>query len=97
MSNPHPGMTVNFETQNFGIEYLNYSSVVEKKTNRFKELTNYEYEVQLNDKKRQILILKSQYLAAFVGDLRNIMKYAPSSQYIDQNTIGSYNPKLTGA
>lgn len=96
MNNPYPGMTVSFSTPNFGISYLNTSNVVERKENAYRELTNYEYEVKLNEKKRQILILKPEYLSVFVGDLRNIMKYAPSSQYVDQTTISSYNPKLTG-
>jgi len=93
---PFPGVTVSFATQTFGIDFLNSSNVVERKLDRFKEISNYEYEVQLNEKKRQILILKPEYLSVFVSDLRNIMKYTPSSQYIDQSTIQSYNPKLSG-
>ena len=96
MNNPYPGMTVSFQTPTFGISYLNTSNIVEKKEDRYQEITNYEYEVQLNEKKRQILILKPQYLSVFVSDLRNIMKYTPSSQYINQTTIQSSNPKLSG-
>ena len=61
-----------------------------------KEVTNYEYEVLENEKKRKILILKPEYLAVFMGDMKNIMKYAESSQYINQNTKRGYNPKTTG-
>ena len=49
-----------------------------------------------NEKKRKLLILKPEYLAVFIGDMKNIMKYAESSQYIDQNTKRGYNPKITG-
>ncbi len=47
-------------------------------------------------KKRKLLILKPEYLAVFIGDMKNIMKYAESSQYIEQNTKRGYNPKITG-
>ena len=61
-----------------------------------KEVTNYEYEVLENEKKRKILILKPQYLSVFISDMKNIMKYDESSQYVDQNTKRGYNPKITG-
>jgi hypothetical protein len=61
-----------------------------------KEVSNYEYEVLENEKKRKLLILKPQYLSVFVSDMKNIMKYAESSQYVDQNTKRGYNPKITG-
>lgn len=65
-------------------------------TSSIKEVTNYEYEVLENEKKRKILILKPQYLSVFISDMKNIMKYAESSQYVNQNTKRGYNPKLTG-
>ena len=61
-----------------------------------KEVSNYEYEVLENEKKRKLLILKPQYLSVFVSDMKNIMKYAESSQYVDQNTKRGYNPKVMG-
>lgn len=65
-------------------------------TQGIKEVTNYEYEVLENEKKRKILILKPQYLSVFISDMKNIMKYAESSQYVNENTKRGYNPKLTG-
>jgi hypothetical protein len=65
-------------------------------TSSIKEVSNYEYEVLENEKKRKILILKPEYLSVFVSDMKNIMKYAESSQYVDQNTKRGYNPKITG-
>jgi hypothetical protein len=65
-------------------------------TSSIKEVSNYEYEVLENEKKRKILILKPQYLSVFISDMKNIMKYAESSQYIDQNTKRGYNPQITG-
>jgi hypothetical protein len=97
MSNPYPGITVNFGTQNFGISYLDPTNTVISKNNRYIPITNYEYEVGLNEDKRKILILKPEYLSAFISDMRNIMKYSPSSQYIDENTLGTTNPRITGS
>jgi hypothetical protein len=65
-------------------------------TTSIKEVSNYEYEVLENEKKRKLLILKPQFLSVFVGDMKNIMTYAESSQYVDQNTKRGYNPKITG-
>ena len=61
-----------------------------------KSVTNYEYEVDKNEKKRLIRILKPQYLSVVITDMRNIMRYDISSQYLNQNTKQSYNPNLTG-
>jgi hypothetical protein len=61
-----------------------------------KEISNYEYEILENEKKRKILILKPQYLSVFISDMKNIMKYDESSQYVNQNTKRGYNPKITG-
>jgi len=65
-------------------------------SSKIKEVSNYEYEVLENEKKRKIQILKPEFLSVFMSDMKNIMKYDESSQYIDQNTKRGYNPKITG-
>ena len=60
-------------------------------------ITNYEYEENLNDAKRRIKILKEDYLDVVINDMRTIMKYKPSSQYIDRGLKQAYNPRLSGA
>lgn len=60
-------------------------------------VTNYEYENKLNEEKRNIIILKPQYLSVVITDLRNIMKYdSESSTYINDKLKLTYNPKLLG-
>ena len=59
-------------------------------------ITNYEYEENLNDAKRRIKILKEDYLDVVINDMRRIMKYKPSSQYIDRGLKQAYNPRLSG-
>ena len=80
----------------------NYSITYSKLNNTLvtvspvKSVTNYEYETDINEKKRQISILKPEYLSVVITDLRNIMRYDISSQYLNQNTKKAYNPNLTG-
>ena len=80
----------------------NYSITYSKLNNTLvtvspvKSVTNYEYETDINEKKRQISILKPEYLSVVITDLRNIMRYDISSQYVNQNTKKTYNPNLTG-
>ena len=92
---PLPGAKVKISTdvQEIAIIDTNKNKLA---TSSIKEVSNYEYEVLENEKKRKILILKPQYLSVFISDMKNIMKYAESSQYVDQNTQRGYNPKITG-
>lgn len=50
-------------------------------------ISNFEYEVNLNDKKREIYILKPIYLQQVLNEMRNLLLYDVSSQYIDEKTI----------
>ncbi len=59
-------------------------------------ISNYTYEQRVNEDKRTIKILKAEYLPAFITDMRNMMKYSTSSQYIDRTLKVSYNPRETG-
>ncbi len=59
-------------------------------------ITNLAYEQRENDKKRQIRILKPAFVAGVVNDLRNVMKYNRSTQYVNRNTINTYNPRISG-
>lgn len=47
-------------------------------------VTNYEYENIKNEKKRDIYVLKKDYLQQFLNETRSIMKYKESSQFINQ-------------
>jgi hypothetical protein len=59
-------------------------------------VTNYEYESKLNEEKRQIYVLKSSYLQQFLNDMRVIMNYDRSSQYVDRKLIRTENTRLIG-
>ena len=58
-------------------------------------LSNYEYEVIKNNKKRSIYLLKPGYLQQFLNDMREQMLYDKSSQYISEDLIATENTKST--
>ena len=59
-------------------------------------VSNFKFETKMNDAKRLIRILKPEFVAGFVADMRNIMKYETSSQYINRTTKAGYNPRESG-
>ena len=50
------------------------------------QISNYQYEVNKNDAKRTIYLLRSNFLTQIFLDMKEIMKYTDSSQYIDNRT-----------
>ena len=58
-------------------------------------VSNYEYEVRKNDEKRLIYILKEEYLQIYLSDLRRIMQYDKSSQYITRTLAATENTRNT--
>ena len=58
-------------------------------------VTNYEYETILNDEKRSIYILAPSYLQIFLNDMRDIMRYKDSSQFINTGLIRTENTRNT--
>jgi len=93
MAQPPSGLQVKFSTKGYELDYSSRGEF-QSLTGKIREVTNYEYESKLNDEKRQILILKSEYLGAFVDDVKNMMNYNKSSQFIDKKTKRVYNSRL---
>ena len=58
-------------------------------------VSNYEYEVRKNDDKRLIYILKPDYLQLYLNDMRRIMQYEKSSQYINRRLAATENTRNT--
>ena len=57
-------------------------------------VSNYEYETRLNDDKRNINILREENLQDFLDDMRSIMTYQESSEYLDDVTIQTENSNI---
>lgn len=93
MNYPIPGLTIRISAEP-EINYLNYYESKIETSNTLQPVTNYEYEVLENEKKRKISILKRDYLPGVIADMRNIMKYSKSSQYIDNKNKKGFNPQF---
>jgi hypothetical protein len=58
-------------------------------------ISNYEYEVRKNNKKRDIYVLKPSYLQQVINDTRKSMTYDRSSQYVNDKLIRTENTRVT--
>ena len=87
------GLTVD---EDFTFEYTSLDGRLIQVTNPAGPVTNFTYETLRNDAKRIIRILKVEFVGAFVSDMRKMMKYETSSQYINRTTKAAYNPREFG-
>lgn len=58
-------------------------------------ITNYEYEVRKNEEKRSIYLLKPEYLQVYLNDMRRIMYYEKSSQFVNRRLAKTENTRNT--
>ena len=57
-------------------------------------ISNFVYETRLNEEKRNINILREDYLSQFVEDMKGLMTYTKSSEYISKRVIRTENTSL---
>ena len=58
-------------------------------------VTHYEYESIINEQKRNITLLRPSYIQLFLGDMRKIMSYDKSSQYVSRTLVRTENTRNT--
>tara|TARA_Y100001937_G_scaffold124359_1_gene188932 strand:+ start:507 stop:1154 length:648 start_codon:yes stop_codon:yes gene_type:complete len=63
--------------------------------NPVRGITYYEYEVNLNEEKRNIDVLREEYLQQFLIDIKNEMTYKRSSQFVNNKLIKTENTRVT--
>ena len=63
--------------------------------NPVRGVTYYEYETILNEEKRNIDVLRSEYLQQFLNDIRNEMIYKRSSQFVNDKLAKTENTRVT--
>lgn len=85
----------NIPTQSYVKYYDEDTNSYVTVTNVTLPVTNFEYEVEKNDLKREIIVLKKTYLELFLNDMRSTMKYKKSSQYINEYMIRGENIRVT--
>lgn len=65
------------------------------KTNITTEVTNYDYEVKKEDEKRNIYLLKKEYLSIITRNIKSSLLYKEgSSQYVNKNLVKGENIRL---
>jgi len=80
---------------NFQFKYSNFGTYkVLSGTNIVTPVSNYNYEILKNDEKRTIYALRENYLQTIIDDMREIMTYTDSSQYIDKRTKKGANLRI---
>ena len=57
-------------------------------------VTNFQFEITKNEKKREIDVLKASYIGTFVNDLRDIVRYEKSSNYINSTLATTENTNV---
>ena len=67
---------------------------VSKTESKTKSVSYLEYEIDLNDAKREIDILQSRYVETYLRDMANIMEYKKSKQFINRNLKKTENPRI---
>ena len=83
------GMTV---PENYSITYLDNG--VLRTESKITSFTFLEHETRLNDNKRNINILKQEYLTLFLEDIADIMDYKKSKQFITRKLKKTENPRI---
>tara|TARA_B100000886_G_scaffold8351_1_gene5373 strand:- start:5 stop:679 length:675 start_codon:yes stop_codon:yes gene_type:complete len=76
----------------YSVTYVENDTVKTKSS--IKMLTFLEHETNLNDAKRNINILKPDYVEIFLRDIKEIMKYKQSSQFISDRLKETENPRI---
>ena len=82
--------------EDFSFSYTSLNGNFESVAKAAGPVSNLRYETLRNDAKRIIRILKPEFLGGFISDMRSIMKYETSSQYINRTTKAAYNPREFG-
>ena len=74
------------------VTYLDEGSTVTKSS--IKTVSYLQHETDLNDAKRNILVLREDYVSTVLRDIGDVMQYKESQQYIDDSLKETENPRI---
>ena len=74
------------------VTYIDEGSTITKSS--IKTVSYLQHETDLNDAKRNILVLKEDYVSTVLRDIGDIMQYKESQQYIDDTLKETENPRI---
>ena len=76
----------------YSVTYIDEGSTIT--TSSLKTVTYLQHETDLNDAKRNILILREEYVSTVLRDIGDIMQYKESQQYINDGLKETENPRI---
>jgi|TARA_Y100000114_G_C11720828_1_gene308388 hypothetical protein len=79
----------------FTVSYFDSTPITTSATETVRAISNYDFEVDQNEKKRTIYVLKPIYLGQFLDDMKNEMIYRESSQFVNRRLIRTENTRVT--
>ena len=82
--------------KDYSITYYDPGTKTEKVASQIStEITNYIYEERLETKKRNIYLLKNEYIGLVLDDMDNLLQYEPgSTQYVSNKVVKGDNIRL---
>ena len=81
--------------ENFTLNYFDTENKSLSGNDVRRSVGNYEYETRKNTEKSSIYLLKRTYLQQFLNDMREIMTYQQSSQYLSETLVRTENTRVT--
>jgi len=57
-------------------------------------VTNYAYETNLNESKRELYVLKKGYIGQFLSDMRDLTTYGFNSEFVNPKTLRAANVRV---
>ena len=81
---------------NYSVTYFDSGTKTETVvTGNVTEVTNLEYEEELNDNKRNIFVIKPKYIGLIIEEMQNILPYPKgSTQYVSKDVVKGENIRL---
>jgi hypothetical protein len=76
----------------FTVSYSDGGRLIEN-SNCIESISNYQYELRKNEEKRNIYVLRPQYISLIEEDLRRAFLNEPSSEYVDVRTLRASNSR----
>ena len=74
------------------VTYIDEGSTITKSS--IKTVSYLQHETDLNDAKRNILVLRRDYISTVLRDIGDVMQYKESQQYIDDTLKETENPRI---
>jgi len=74
------------------VTYVDDGSTVTKSS--IKTVSYLQHETDLNDAKRNILVLREEYVSTVLRDIGDIMQYKESQQYVNDGLKETENPRI---